>query len=233
MTYNEDIEESIQNCEDLEKVIEELIQEYTDTPQGQKKKLQLEIESKIKSLKTDLDFIDCEITEMQDGKVKDEYTEKYNTHKQTVQELENALAMAVKPPEEQNNNVSAQELMGKAINLQEQQKNSLSNTIQMAQASQDLGQDSLVEIKRQQDQMNKMDQDLDVMDSEIDRAKVILKQMVNRAAGDNCVRVLIIIVLLAIIGVIVTEIVAPGTIKNQVEKGFTTEGSGSNQTEII
>ena len=233
MTYNEDIEESIANCVELEKIIEELIQEYTDTP-GQKKKLQLEIDSKIKSVKTDLDFIDVEISEMQDGPMKDEYVEKYKEHIETVRQLENTFAMAVKPPEEEkNNNVAVQDLMGKAVNLQEEQKNSLTNTIQMAQASQDLGTNSLEEIKRQQDQMNKMDQDLDAMDSELDRAKVVMKQMVNRAAGDNCVRVLIILVCLCIIGVIVTEIVAPGTIKNQVEKGFTTEGSGTNQSEII
>ena len=229
---NEDIEESIQNCENLEKVIEELIQEYEDTPQGQKRKLQNEIESKIKSLKTDLDFIDCEITEMQDGKVKDEYTEKYNTHKQTVQELENALAMIVKPKEEQNKNVSANQLMGQAISLQQQQQSSLQQTIGYAQVALGAGSASIEEIKRQQDQMNKMDKNLDKLNSELDVAKVYLKQMVGRGAGDNCIRVLIILVLLCIIGVIVTEIVAPGTIKNQVEKGFTTEGSASNQTEI-
>ena len=233
MTYTDDIDESIANCTELERVIGELIEELTNTETNQRKKLQLDIESKLKALKQDLDFMDSELTEMPDGSVKDEYMQKFQFHQETLHQLEDSFAFAAKPPEEKNNNITANELMNKTTELQEQQKYSLSNSIAMANASLQIGSDTAVEIHRQMDQMNKISDDLDQMDGELDRAKVVMKGMVTRAAGDNCVRVLIILVLLCIIGVIVAEVVAPGSIKNEIEKGFTTEGSGTNSSQII
>lgn len=232
MSY-EDIDESIANCTELEQIIGDLINELSQTPQEKRKKLSLEIDQKIKALKQDLDFMDCEINEMEEGQIQDEYQEKYRFHKETVEKFESKLAMLSKPKDEGNQNVTAKDLMGKATNLQNQQKSSLDRSLEMANAAQETGNATLEEIKRQEEVMSKAADELDNMDGELDRAKKVMHGMLTRAAGDNCVRILVIIVVLCIIGVIVAECVAPGSIKNQVEKGFTTEGGGDNNTEII
>ena len=82
--------------------------------------------------------------------------------------------------------------------------------------------------------MQKASSNLDNMDSELDRAKVVLKNMFGRVAGDKCIRVLAIIVALTIIAAIVVSIVKPSAIKNTVEQSFSSSGGTSdNSTGII
>jgi hypothetical protein len=58
------------------------------------------------------------------------------------------------------------------------------------------------------------------MDSELARAKKIMKVLLTRAAGDCCVGVLAYLVILAVIAVIIVEAVAPGTMKKQTDGWF-------------
>lgn len=230
---NENIEESIENCTRLEQDVGEAIARIPETEPSQKRKLIREINEKITALKQDRDFMDCEINEMQPGEERDMYEEKLKYHSESIQQLEDQLAIAQRGAEE-NNNKNAQELMGDALKLQNIQKNSLNNSIAQVEAMKQIGNDTTIEIKRQQEQMQKASQNLDTMDSELDRAKVVLKQMFGRLATDKCIRVLAIIVAIAVIAVIVVEIVKPGAIQQSVEGAFTNQGgTDGNGTEAI
>ncbi|EAY10989.1 hypothetical protein TVAG_446910 [Trichomonas vaginalis G3] len=230
---NENIEESIANCTELEKDIGEAISRIPETEQGQRRKLVREIEEKIKALIQDRDFMDCEINEMQPGEERDSYQEKLEYHNECIKQLQDQLVIAQRGSDQENQK-NAQGLMDDALKLQNIQKNSLDNSLSMVENMKQIGADTAVEIKRQQEQMQKASSNLDNMDSELDRAKVVLKNMFGRVAGDKCIRVLAIIVALTIIAAIVVSIVKPSAIKNTVEQSFSSSGGTSdNSTGII
>jgi hypothetical protein len=67
---------------------------------------------------------------------------------------------------------------------------------------------------------------LEEIDSELSRARKILKRMLTRARGDACVRVLAGLVLLSALAVIIVEIVKPGTVKRTADGWMNNDGQG-------
>lgn len=55
------------------------------------------------------------------------------------------------------------------------------------------------------------------MDSEVSRAKKVIKVIMTRAVGDNCIRVLALLFLLSVLAVIITKSIKPESTKKQVE----------------
>lgn len=56
--------------------------------------------------------------------------------------------------------------------------------------------------------------------SPLKRARIILKKMLTRAAGDTCVRVLAILVICAVVVIIIVEAVKPGAIARSIDGWF-------------
>ena len=75
--------------------------------------------------------------------------------------------------------------------------------------------------------------DLNEMDSELFRAKKIIKVMFTRAAGDKCLRILALLVLLAVIAVIVVECVKPGSVKKSTEGWFNVENGNITTSKLF
>jgi hypothetical protein len=82
-----------------------------------------------------------------------------------------------------------------------------------------VGTATLEDIAHQRETLEKASNDLNAMDSESERAKKIMRSVLTRAAGDNCVRLLAILVILAV----VVEAISPGAVKKNSDAWFDNE----------
>ena len=189
----------------------------------------VKIEEKFQSLEQSINNIDLEISEMPKGPVKDEYRTKYNSHLTSMSQLRDNFDFAGRRQAIQDiqsqRNIDEKKVMNDALALQNSQKTSLDQSLGTITNIERVGNDTAVEIQRMQNQLQNATNNIDVIDSEMGRAKVIMKSMITRAAGDNCVRALAILVVIAIIAVIVVDVLSPGTVKKQVD-GWVTVESG-------
>ncbi|OHT06224.1 vesicle transport through interaction with t-SNAREs 1A-like protein [Tritrichomonas foetus] len=235
MSYSVDIKYYIQCCTDLEREISDMLEQVPDTNGAERRNLLKEIESKVSRAKEYVSSIQMEVLDITDDELNEQYTEEYETHNAEVTRLEEEVKAAGKSAQQEEkakaSGVTTQQLMDKSKDLQEIQKRSLDNSINTINNIKEVGNDTLVEIDRQKEQLEKARNDMVEMDSELNRAKKIMKVMITRAAGDNCVRVLALLVLLAVIAVIVVEAVSPGAIKKQVDGWFTAESGDAADGE--
>jgi hypothetical protein len=125
--------------------------------------------------------------------------------------------------------VTPQDLMGRATNLQEQQKKSPDNSLFVVGQIEGVGAATLVGIGNQRETQQKVSSDLNGMDTELEHAKKIMKSMLTRAGGNNCVGLLAILVILAVVAVVamvavvVVEAVSPGAVKKNSDAWFNNE----------
>ena len=229
MVYNADVEDAISICTDGEREIGQMIESLSGTKAGERRRLINDIELKLRKLSDDINYLLTEVDTLTDGAVKTEYKSKYQMHKESLTQLQDNFAFAGRNQAVDEASkpkvINEQKLMDDSKKLQDQQKNSLDQSLQTISNIEQVGGDTALEIKRQQDQMAKANDNLETMDSELDRGKKVIKGIVTRAAGDNCVRALAILIIIAIIGIIVLESTGLGSVKEQVDSwiNFETE----------
>ena len=227
MTYNVDIDYYVKQCTDLEREIDEGLNQVQDTDGAERRTLIKELETKVARAKDYVATIQMEALDISDEDDHERYNDEYEKHNDEITKLEELVKSAGKSAQAQEkaraSGLTTQDVMNKALDLQEIQKNSLENSINTINNIQEVGSETLNEIDRQKKVLEEAQNNMVEMDSELSRAKKIMKQMVNRAAGDNCVRVLALLVLLAVLAVIIVESVKPGAIKKQVNGWFTSE----------
>jgi hypothetical protein len=188
------------------------------------------IEQKISRAREYVQSLDADISEITEQRDADEYRRKKDEHDQAVQLLEGLFRDANRSiqTEEQARaqGLTPQDLMNRATNLQDEQKKSLDNALFVANQIQTVGAGTLEDIAHQREVLDQTSKDLTAMDSELERAKKIMKQMLTRAAGDNCVRLLAILVILSVVAVVIVEAVSPGAVKKNSDAWF-------NNDEIV
>jgi t-SNARE complex subunit (syntaxin) len=230
MTYNTDLEFYLKQCTALEREAGELLQQCEEAEGNEKRTLLRSIEQKINRAREYVMSIQTDLVDLTDPQMLADYTAKGEEHDQQVKLLEAQYQRASRQARDEEQaraqGISPQDLMGRARDLQEEQKRSLDNDLYLLGQIQDVGAGALEEINRQKGQLESTSGHLTEMDSELARAKKIMKVMITRAAGDNCVRLLAILVIIAVVVVIVVEAVMPGSTKEQVDSWF-----GNDQTE--
>lgn len=229
----DDIRMNITRCKQLQSYLASKFEELKGaTNPNYRSKTIIEIQKTLDAYKSSLYIIRSEIDEIDEN---DDY--KYSTG--ALRDAENTFKMLSRSWDEYSNllsdaqrsanNVqrSDNELMNDITSMQKGQTQSLGRTIQNLKNAHNAADMTLEEQKRQQEALLKVGEDLDEMVSELERAKKYLRAMLTRAAGDVCVRVLAIIVLIAVIGVIIVEIVKPGSVASAIESGFKSETNSS------
>lgn len=232
MSYKVDIDYYVKQCTDLEREIDEQLSQVQDTEGAERRNLIKELESKVARAKEYVATIQMEALDISDADDQEKYNDEYEKHNDEITKLEEQVKTAGKAAQAQEkakaSGMTTQDLMDKARDLQEIQKQSLNNSINTINEINTVGQGTLEEIDRQKTVLEKAQNDMVEMDSELSRAKKIMKQMVNRAAGDNCVRILALLVLLAVLAVIIVECVKPGAIQKQVNGWFSSESGNES-----
>ncbi|KAK8887075.1 hypothetical protein M9Y10_038111 [Tritrichomonas musculus] len=232
MSYKVDIDYYVKQCTDLEREIDEQLSQVQDTEGAERRNLIKELESKVARAKEYVATIQMEALDISDADDQEKYNDEYEKHNDEITKLEEQVKTAGKAAQAQEkakaSGMTTQDLMDKARDLQEIQKQSLDNSINTINEINTVGQGTLEEIDRQKTVLEKAQNDMVEMDSELSRAKKIMKQMVNRAAGDNCVRILALLVLLAVLAVIIVECVKPGAIQKQVNGWFSSESGNES-----
>jgi chromosome segregation ATPase len=230
MTYNTDLEFYLKQCTTLEREAAELLQQCEEAEGNEKRTLLRSVEQKINRAREYVMSVQTDLVDLTDPRMIEDYTAKGEEHDQRVKLLEEQYQQASRQAQVQEQaraqGISPQDLMGKARDLQDEQKRSLENDIYLLGEIQTVGAGTLDEIARQKGQLDSAANHLSQMDSELARAKKIMKAMVTRAAGDNCVRLLAIIVIISVVVVIIVEAVMPGATKEQADSWF-----GNDQVE--
>ncbi|KAH0791584.1 putative plant SNARE 11 [Histomonas meleagridis] len=234
MTDLTDINSYIQQVISIEKGISSAFDQLPGTEGPQRRGVLLEISEKIRRAKDYVSSIQMELFDIDDESTQEEYRAKYEEHNRIVtqyeEQLRNAESRAQNEEKARGQGATTKDLMGKSLELQNQQKTSLDNSLRTIEEAKQVGGDTLVEIGRQKEVLEKTSQELNEMDSELYRAKKIMKVMITRAAGDKCVRILALLVLLAVIAIIVVEIISPGAVKKQAEGWFSISTSNTTTT---
>ena len=224
MSYNADIVFSLGEAEKLLKDLEELLEEVKGADGADRRALLREIDQKLARANEYISGAQLDIADLADPDLIEQYTEQVNTHEETWQRLSTAAKEAGKQAqlEEQARakGVTTQDLMSKSTAIQEKDKQILSNVSKTLDEINNMGNEQLAEMERQKEKLAQSSQHMSEMDSELKRARKILKVMITRAAGDNCIRVLAALVIIAVIVVVVVDQVKPGSIKQQTEGWF-------------
>lgn len=223
MSYSADIEDAIKQCTNIERAISDLLEEVVGTEGTERSRMIQDIMSKISKAKDYASTIEMELYDITDTEANEEYRSKYELHMKSIAQLEEQAKIVSRKKEEAQKPLTTSDLQAASLNLQQQQKDSLSRSLSTAEQVKESGARTLEEIQRQEQQLEKADGHLDEMDSELNRAKKVMKVIMTRAAGDNCVRVLALLVLLAVLAVIIVEAVKPGAVKKQVDGWFSPE----------
>lgn len=224
MSYNTDIEYSLGEAEKLIKDLESLLEEVSGTDGAARRELIREIEQKLNRAKEYVTGAQLDIADLADEEMVDRYTEMVNDYDTKLQSLsvaaKNASDRAKREEQERAKGVTAKDLMGRTTAIQEQDVKILAGVANTLTTVQGMGNEQLAEIERQKQKLAQATEHMTTMDSELARARKVLKQMVTRAAGDNCIRVLAILVIIAVVAVVVVEVVKPGSVKKQSEGWF-------------
>mgnify|MGYP001113081963 CR=1 FL=1 len=188
MSYKVDIDYYVKQCTDLEREIDEQLSQVQDTEGAERRNLIKELESKVARAKEYVATIQMEALDISDADDQEKYNDEYEKHNDEITKLEEQVKTAGKAAQAQEkakaSGMTTQDFMDKARDLQEIQKQSLDNSINTINEINTVGQGTLEEIDRQKTVLEKAQNDMVEMDSELSRAKKIMKQMVNRAAGD-------------------------------------------------
>lgn len=227
MTYNVDIDYYVKQCTDLEREIDEGLNQVQDTDGAERRNLIKELKTKVARARDYVTTIQMEALDISDEDDHEKYNDEYEKHNDEITKLEEQVKSVGKAAQAQEkaraSGLTTQDVMDKALDLQEIQKNKLDNSIITINNINEVGNETLNEIDRQKKVLEEAQNNMVEMDSELSRAKKIMKQMVNRAAGDNCVRILALLFLLAVLAVIIVECVKPGAVKKQINGWFSSE----------
>ena len=227
MTYNVDIDYYVKQCTDLEREIDEGLNQVQDTDGAERRNLIKELETKVARARDYVTTIQMEALDISDEDDHEKYNDEYEKHNDEITKLEEQVKSAGKAAQAQEkaraSGLTTQDVMDKALDLQEIQKNKLDNSIITINNINEVGNETLNEIDRQKKVLEEAQNNMVEMDSELSRAKKIMKQMVNMVAGDNCVRILALLFLLAVLAVIIVECVKPGAVKKQINGWFSSE----------
>lgn len=217
----------------LEKEINEGLNQVQDTDGMERRNLIIELKAKIDNARNYVIMMQMEAPNISNEEDHENYNDELEKYNQKIAKLEeevrNAENLAHEQEKSKIKNMSPHNLMKKSLDLQDKQKDSLDNSIVIINNIQTEGNKITSEIGRQKKALEDMQNNMIDMDSELSRANKILKHMINRAATDNCVRVLILLLILAVIGIIIVVCVKPNAIKKQSNGWFNSE-SNSNIT---
>lgn len=223
-----DFDDYLDQLTDLEGKISKSLEDLAGMQGEEKRQFGRSIEDSLNSAKHFITALDLELYELP-AEFQAEYEDKKNHHQQIVTDFEDTFKATMRGnTAQQGGPLTDADLANKALDLQKQQINSLDNSLIAINQMENIGNDSLDEINRQQNKMAEAMDDMNAMDNELDRGKKIMKQMLYRAAGDCCVRVLAVIVVLVLVILIVVEAVSPGAIKKTSDGWFennTTSGT--------
>jgi hypothetical protein len=187
MAYTTDLEFYLKQCTTLEREARQLLDELPSMDVNQKRSTLRVIEQKVSRAREYVQSLDVDISEITDERIADDYRRKKDEHDQTVQLLDGLFRDANRSiqTEEQARaeGITPQDLMKRATDLQDKQKQSLDQSLVVANQIQTVGAGTLEDIAHQREVLDKASQDLTAMDSELDRAKKIMKQMFTRAAA--------------------------------------------------
>lgn len=215
-----DIDDYFSSLTEIEINISRALGEIAEMQGEEKRQFSRNIEDSLNEARHFLTSIDLELCDLPES-LKPEYEGKKNHHQQVVTQYEDQLKATTRGINGQKEGpLTDKDIANKALDLQNQQKNSLDNSINMVNQIQDVGNSTLEEINRQEGKIGEAMDNLEMMDDELERAKHIMKQMVYRATGDCCVRILAVIVVIVLVGLIVIEIVKPGAIKKTSDGWF-------------
>ena len=231
-----DINSYIQEVTRIEDDIAEAFDRLPGTEGPQRQEILKKISQNIKRARDYVSSIQMELFDL-DPKYEAEYQSKYDSHNKKVTEYEEQLKNEETTARNQEKakvqGLTNKDLMDKSLKLQETQMNSLTNSINTINQAKETGSETLVEIARQKEVLEKVSNDLNEMDSELFRAKKIIKVMFTRAARDKCLRILALLVLLAVIAVIVVECVKPGSVKKSTEGWFNVENGNITTSKLF
>lgn len=211
-----------------------MLEDVSSTDGNDRKRLLRDIGDKIRRAQTGIQAVECDIVGF-DDEIAEQYEERVRELQAEINEadekLKEATADAKMSEQARAQGVSKEDLMQKATNLQQGQIDSLGRAVGALTQAQETGENTMVELQRQQEQLGHAIDHMETIDQEIARAKVVMKQMFVRAAGDQCVRILAVLVVIAVVALIIVEAVMPNTIKETAEGWFNT-ATGSNTTAV-
>jgi hypothetical protein len=235
MSYNADLDFYVKSCSTLETEARNLLNQVSSAEGNEKRSLLRTIDTKVSKAREFVTSIQLDIGDLTNEDMISHYTRLGEEHDEVVRLLEEDSREASRSAQREevaaSQGLTPQDLMNKSLSLQKEQSKSLDNSLYTISQIQAVGGETLDEIARQKEQINSVSSNLNEMDSELARAKKIMKVMLTRAAGDCCVRVLAILVILAVIAVIIVEAVAPGTMKKQTDGWFAGGEVGEGDTQ--
>jgi hypothetical protein len=230
MTYTADLDYYIRQAKALGTEARNLLGECAKTQGNERASLLRTIDQKIAKARDFLQAVEIDIPEIRDEKVLSEYNSVLEDLRGKIRILEQEARAAVQEAQVAEQNRAAgrttADLMAKSRSLQQEQLTSVDNAITTIERIQSTGADALTEIGRQKEQIGHTSSDLHEIDSELVRARKILKRMLTRAAGDTCVRILAIAVILSAVAVIIVEAIKPGTVKKTADGWMNNDGQG-------
>jgi hypothetical protein len=224
MSYNADLDFYIKQCTTLESEARNLLQQAASAEGNEKRNLLRTIDQKVSRAREFVTSIQMDIGDLKNDDLINHYTREGDNHDQIVRQLEEDARQASQSAQQEeiarSQGITPQDLMNRSTALQKEQQKSLDNSLYTIGQIQATGADTLDEIGRQKEKVNEASKNLNEMDSELARARKIMKVMLTRAAGDCCVRILAVIVILSVVAVIIVEAVAPGSVKQQSDGWF-------------
>lgn len=227
MNCNVDICYYVEQCTELEREIDEGLKTIQDTDGIERRNLIKVLESKVELVKKYVATIRMEITDVYDEDDQERYNEEYEKHNNEIKKLEEQVNSAGKISQVQEKARASgneiKDVMNKATDLQQIQTKSLDNSITKITNILEEGNRTLIEIDRQKNYLEVIQNDLIETDSELNRAKKVLRNMFVKAIRDKCVIILLILVFLSIVAILIVECIQPGAIKKQYNGWFKSE----------
>jgi len=104
-------------------------------------------------------------------------------------------------------------MLGEAHKLQDKTQESLDYTKQLVEESKEVGLTSLEELKRQRETMNRIDENIQRIDSALDVAEKLIKTFGRRMASDRFIQCFAAINTLLFVGVVIYALTRTGAIK--------------------
>jgi len=224
MAYTVDIEFNLNECEHYQETIETILNDVQDASGSERRDMIRSIEQNIESARNYIEQAELDLSGVGDFGTRDRLSQRIEGNKDMLADLE-ARAKDAKQQAQLADQAVAQgltpdDLMNRTTAIQKQSERALDGALTALDGAEHQGNASLIEMQRQREVLGKASEQMNEMDSELARARKILKVMMTRAAGDNCVRVLALIVILAVVAVIIVEAVDGGAIKESVEGWF-------------
>lgn len=224
-TYTGDVDGDLREARNAARDATTMLADVDSTEGNDRKRLLHDISEKLRRANECIQSMEVEISNFED-ELEQEYEQYVNELRAQLNDLDEKLKeatrMAQMSEQARAKGLNVHDLKGRALDMQRDQNESLDRTSGMLNQANDVGQQTLVELQRQQEQLQHANENMDTMSNELDMAKKAMKQMLVRAAGDQCVRILAVLVILAVIAVVVVEAMMPGTVKETSEGWFST-----------